>query len=470
MVRASLLSPSPIPAPKAASNTTEELGSPRLPDQVSELNPQALRALHLVANTNQSVFITGKAGTGKSTLLRHICKKVEKSMAVLAPTGVAALNVQGQTIHRFFGFPIDVTVDKIDNRDVRPRDPAIYSSLDLLIIDEVSMVRADILDCVDCFLRRYGPWKGLPFGGVQMVFVGDLYQLPPVVTRHERDIFQQLYPSSFFFAAHVMRDIRFEMVELTHVYRQEDQNFVALLNRVRDNTPTYQDIETLNTRHNPTYCPDGKQFHITLTTTNKAADAVNDEALLALAGKEIRSQAVIKGTFGKDMHPTATDLRFKVGAQIMMLNNDMKRRWVNGSLGVVKDITTTTTSDGKELLTVRVQLEDNGRAVNVMPYEWEMVSYQLGEDGKLGAETAGSFTQLPFRLAWAVTIHKSQGKTFDHIIVDLGRGAFSPGQVYVALSRCTSLEGIVLRQAVRRRDIFTDQAIQHYLYAQQNGN
>jgi ATP-dependent DNA helicase PIF1 len=422
-----------------------------------ELNDQFKQAL-AKADSNQNLFITGRAGTGKSTFLEYFCAHTQKKVVVLAPTGVAALNVKGQTIHRFFNFYIDVTPQKIRDKKVRPKDPALFKKLETIIIDEVSMARADLLDCVDTFLRLYGPVPNQPFGGIQMIFIGDLYQLPPVVMENEAEIFATYYQTPYFFSAPAFQEFSVEIVELEKIYRQKDQTFVELLNRVRNNLVGDADIISLNSRFQPEFKPADDQFYIYLTTTNKKADEINHTHLQALDGEMHQSTAVIKGEFGKEYFPTSTILQFKIGAQIMLLNNDLKKRWVNGSMGVIEAIKKD--EDGEPYLHVRLQ--DNDRTVKVYRFEWEV--YRFSFDGQtLLSEAVGTFTQYPFRLAWAITIHKSQGKTFEKVIVDIGAGTFATGQIYVALSRCTSFEGIILKTPIRKNHIRTDLRISSFL-------
>ncbi len=413
-----------------------------------ELNSQFEKAL-LKADANENLFITGKAGTGKSTFLEYFCAHTTKNVVVLAPTGVAALNVKGQTIHRFFNFYIDVTPQKIRDKKVKPRNREIYKKLETIIIDEVSMLRADLLDCVDSFLRLYGPDSTKPFGGIQMIFIGDLYQLPPVVMEKEIDIFSTHYESPYFFSAPVFKSFFLEVVELEKVYRQKDQAFVELLNRIRSNSLNDNDLTVLNRRFLPEFKSNDDQFYIYLTTTNKKADEINNEHLNAIEGKMYQSTADIKGDFGREYYPTATTLQFKVGSQIMLLNNDLKKRWVNGSMGVIEAVQKN--EEGEQYLKIRLQ--DSNRVVEVYSYTWEV--YRFFIDGQaLSSEAVGTFTQYPFRLAWAITIHKSQGKTFERVIIDIGSGAFAAGQVYVALSRCTSFEGIVLKSPIKKHHIW----------------
>jgi ATP-dependent DNA helicase PIF1 len=424
-----------------------------------DLNPKFKQALSLMEETNQNLFITGKAGTGKSTLLDYFCRHTQKKPVVLAPTGVAALNVKGHTIHRFFNFYIDVTPLKIRKKEIKPQDPDLYKKLKTIIIDEVSMLRADLLDCIDVFLGIYGPYPTQPFGGVQMIFVGDLYQLPPVVGKEEVGIFQSHYASPFFFSAEAIQSTSLEVVELETVYRQKDARFVELLNKIRNNSVEPEDIEALNQRHVPeiSYLED-EAIAISLTTTNAKADEINESHLNALKGKLCTREATLKGDFGKEYYPTAITLQFKVGSQIMLLNNDPKKRWVNGSIGIIEAVKKD--EDDEEYLSVR--LSDNHKLVPVYPFMWEVFKFSI-KDSAIVSEPAGSFTQYPFRLAWAVTIHKSQGKTFDRVVIDIGGGTFASGQTYVALSRCTSFEGIQLAVPLKKQHIRTDPRIYKFL-------
>ncbi|MCP4475795.1 MAG: AAA family ATPase, partial [Gammaproteobacteria bacterium] len=303
------------------------------------------------------LFITGKAGTGKSTLLEYFHQNTKKKPVILAPTGVAAINVKGQTIHSFFNFYIDITPQKILHGDVKvnKKDHKLYKKLKTIIIDEVSMVRADLLDCIDAFLCRYGPHPTEPFGGVQMIFVGDLYQLPPVVIRQDRELFASYYRTPYFFSAKVMDNLPLEHIELEKVYRQKNTDFIALLNRIRNNSLEDSDIARLNERYQPNDEIKSEQCHIHLTTTNRKADEINALHLDALKGKPIISTATITGLLGKEYYPTATELSYKIGAQIMLLNNDPKRRWVNGTIGQIKAIKKD--KNGDQYL--RVQLQDS---------------------------------------------------------------------------------------------------------------
>ncbi|PIT90480.1 MAG: AAA family ATPase, partial [Candidatus Komeilibacteria bacterium CG10_big_fil_rev_8_21_14_0_10_41_13] len=423
-----------------------------------ELNSQFKKALDLIEDTSQNLFITGRAGTGKSTLLKVFKEKTQKNPVVLAPTGVAAVNVEGQTIHSFFGFKPDITPAKVSKLKVY--DPDLYRSLKIIIIDEISMVRADLLDCVDRFLRKYGPIKKLPFGGVQMVFIGDLYQLAPVVTSQEREFFNgSYYFTPYFFGAKVFQDPAFEMelVELEKVYRQKDDQFLRLLNAARNKSITEIDLGWLNQRYFPDFEPAQDDFFIYLTSTNKQSDEINQRELDKLSTELYSFQAKITGDFDKNSIPTAEILNLKSGAQVMMLNNDSSGRWINGTVGKIL----TVKKDENEDYYLLIRLED-GQKVRVTPHRWDIYRYFL-KGKEIQSETVGSFTQFPIRLAFAITIHKSQGKTFEKVIIDLGRGAFAHGQSYVALSRCVSFEGLILKKPLKMSDLRLDWEVVKFL-------
>ena len=423
-----------------------------------EINPAFAKALKLMEAGKQHLFITGKAGTGKSTLLNHYQAKTRQTPVILAPTGIAALNVRGQTIHRFFGFGIDVTPEKIQQNRIRPRDPELYKQLKSIIVDEVSMLRADLLDCMDGFLRKYGPRPNTLFGGVQMVFVGDLYQLPPVVTGDLADAFSSYYETPYFFSAKALAGEQLEIVELEKVYRQKDATFINLLNRIRDGSADAADRTHLNERVDPEFEPGDDASLVYLTTTNRNADRINARNLAELPGNRLVSHAEYGEEFSRDYFPTSLELAYKQGAQVMMVNNDPEGRWVNGDMGRIESVMRRQEYD--ECL--RVRLRTRNRVVEVKRHTWELVRF-THRNGRIVSEPAGSFRQLPFRLAWAVTIHKSQGQTFDRVVVDLESGAFAAGQIYVALSRCTSLEGLVLKQPLNQDSVHVDPRITQFL-------
>jgi ATP-dependent exoDNAse (exonuclease V) alpha subunit len=421
-----------------------------------ELNDQFRHALDMMENTTRSVFVTGRAGTGKSTLLTHFRRNTRKNVAVLAPTGVAALNVQGQTIHSFFGFRPNITIDKVKRVRLRDESKSIYRKLDAIVIDEISMVRADLLDCVDRFLRLNGPDADAPFGGIQMIFIGDLYQLPPVVAGAERMVFGTLYDSPYFYSARSFGPLDMEFIELEKVYRQRDKEFIDLLNSIRNNSITEEGLQMLNRRCDPSFEPPPGQFYIYLTTTNDLAAQINDAQLAKLKSEPHTFKAEIEGDFGDEFVPTRVELQVKVGSQIMMLNNDPEERWVNGSIGQITEVV------GEGDRTVIVARLSEGETVEITPFTWEIYRFFVAE-GQLQSEVVGRFTQYPLMLAWAVTIHKSQGKTFDRVVIDIGKGTFAHGQTYVALSRCTTLDGIVLKRPLLKRHVLTDYRVMRFL-------
>jgi len=408
-------------------------------------------------DSDKNVFVTGRAGTGKSTLLEYFRNTTKKNIVVLAPTGVAALNVKGQTIHSFFRFKPGITPDRVKRLRSSKDSESIYHKLDIIVIDEISMVRADLLDCVDRFLRLNGPEADKPFGGVQMAFIGDLYQLPPVVTSSEKEVFQSLYETPYFYGARVFESLEMEFVELEKIYRQSDEEFISLLNAIRNNSITAEGLELLNQRYQPEFEPSADDFYVYLTTTNRLAEEINSRRLAALQGKLYTFTGSIEGDFGREYLPTNTELQVKVGAQVMMLNNDTGGRWVNGSIGKLTGITQNRKGDD----IIIAELAD-GDEVEITPFTWEIYRFFV-DGGQLQSETVGRFTQYPLMLAWAVTIHKGQGKTFDRVIIDIGSGTFAHGQMYVALSRCTTLEGIVLKKPAFKKHIWTNYQVMDFL-------
>ncbi|MDE2214251.1 MAG: DUF3857 domain-containing protein [Candidatus Omnitrophica bacterium] len=424
-----------------------------------DFNEEFAAAFEALENTGGHVFVTGKAGCGKSTLLQYFRAKTPKNVAVLAPTGVAAINVQGQTIHSFFNFKPDVTPETVGDIPVRKAKRKMYQQLDALIIDEVSMVRADLMDCIDVFLRLYGPHYDRPFGGVQMVFFGDLFQLPPVVGPKERDIFRGHYATPYFFSAKAFETLDFRVLQLEKIYRQKDEHFIRLLNAVRQDSVEGHHWEALNRRFKPQHRFAPEEFYIVLTTTNAIADKVNAQRLYNLPGLPKIYKGVISDKFEQKSLPAPEVLELKGGAQIMMLSNDPDKRWVNGSLGKITSIVVG--SDGDDVIMVELE---NGGSVDVKKHTWEIYQYYFDEvNNAMASKVVGNFTQYPLKLAWAVTIHKSQGQTFDHVVIDVGWGTFSHGQMYVALSRCTTLEGIVLKQPLNQKHIMIDERILQFM-------
>ncbi len=428
-----------------------------------EINAQFKKALEVMENTAKNVFITGKAGTGKSTLLGYFRNITTKKIVVLAPTGVAALNVKGETIHSFFRFKPDITFEKI--KKLKGKRARIYQEIDTIVIDEISMVRADLLDCVDRFLRLNADDAKKPFGGLQMVFIGDLYQLPPVITAKEKPLFTSRYPSAYFFDADVFKELSLEFIELDKVYRQKDEAFIRILNAIRNNSVTDEDLGILNSRLNAGFAAKGKSsYTVYLCPTNKIASEINQRQLDTLKTKVYVFAAKIEGDFKEYAYPTENIMHLGIGAQVMLLNNDAKGRWVNGSLGKISDIQY---DDEKENEAVFVRLA-GGNIEKVLPFTWEIFHFSFNEGTHaIETEMLGSFTQYPLKLAWAITIHKSQGKTFDRVIIDMDKGAFAHGQTYVALSRCTSLEGITLKRPIKKSDIFMDWRIVRFMTSYQ---
>jgi len=422
-----------------------------------DINAQFQHALDIMENSDRSIFITGRAGTGKSTLLDYFRRVTRKKVAVLAPTGVAALNVKGQTIHSFFRFKPGITPDRVKKLRSADGSESIYHKLDAIVIDEISMVRADLLDCVDRFLRLNGPESDKPFGGIQMAFIGDLYQLPPVVTSGEKVVFQSFYETPYFYGARVFDAFDMEFLELEKIYRQHDEQFITLLNAIRNNSVTEEGLEILNRRYQPEFEPSMDDFHVYLTTTNRLAEEINDKRLAGLKGKLYTSTGSIEGDFGREYLPTAIELQVKVGAQVMMLNNDTEGRWVNGSIGKITGITQN--RKGEDIIIADLA---DGEEVEITPFTWEIFRFFV-EAGGLQSEVIGTFTQYPLMLAWAVTIHKGQGKTFDRVIIDIGKGTFAHGQMYVALSRCTTLGGIVLKKPALKKHIWTNYQVMDFL-------
>ena len=432
------------------------------PDTLStiEINAEYQLVLEGLQQTQDHFFVTGKAGTGKSTLLRVLRQKLQKAMVILAPTGIAALNVEGETIHSFFWFDANITVEKAAEKGLKQTRNKLLQTIDLIVLDEISMVRADLLDCIDVFLKA-ALQSTKPFGGKQLLFIGDLYQLPPIVTKDEAHYFSEVYKSPYFFAAQLFMRHGFEMtiIELTHVYRQQDQQFINFLAAVRKKELTAQQLTQFNQQcfHHKKKLSDQSIY---LTTTNRQVDDINKSKLATLTTAKKTFLAEFSDSF-KATAPTDIELDLKVGAQVMFLNNDSQGRWVNGTIGHIKTIDAT-----NEELIISC---NNGNDVEVKPYTWTMYRYVYNASTKqLNAESVGSFTQFPIRLAWAITIHKSQGKTFDHAYIDLSRGTFTAGQAYVALSRCRSMDGLCLKAPLRLTDIKIDTAIHAFFNQQQH--
>ena len=425
---------------------------------MKEQNSELRTAWDFVENTGRSIFLTGKAGTGKTTFLKTVVERSRKRSVVVAPTGVAAINAGGVTIHSFFQLPFSPYVPGShikDKFDFSKQKRKIIASLDLLIIDEISMVRADLLDAIDAVLRRYRDHQQ-PFGGVQMLMIGDLAQLTPVVTPEDERLLKPYYDTPYFFGSRALSQTDYVTIQLTRVYRQQDDRFLNILNDIRTSHVTQADLDALNSRVQATPSPDA----IRLTTHNQLANFYNESALQHLTGKPFWYKAEISGTFPEYNYPTSEMLILKVGAQVMFVKNDPtgKHRYYNGRIGHV------TYADQQKVLVV---CPGDEKPIEVEPLEWENTRYTLNPTTReIETDVQGTFRQLPLRLAWAITIHKSQGLTFDHAIIDANQ-SFAPGQVYVALSRCRSLEGLSLASPLDARAIITDQRVDNYIIHQE---
>lgn len=476
----------------------QEIANIKISDEFKEV-------FDLMENSNENLFITGRAGTGKSTLLNYFRTNTKKNVVVVAPTGVAALNVRGQTIHSFFKFKIGVTESAIKKI---PQDSAvgkIYSKIDTVVIDEISMVRADLFDCVEKFMSLNGKNPGEPFGGAQIIVIGDLLQLPPVVAPGEHYIFESKYESPYFFDSKGYRRGNFETVELTQVYRQSDEDFIEILDRIRKGEVEMSHLEHINRAccigyismnasniSNPSgSIGDSEYFQgetfeeaiinieervidkkskkdksaleslsnstkvsVHLVTTNALADKINFEKLRSIKGESKIYKGNLNGFFDERNAPVPTSLELKIGAQVMTLKNDIMGRWVNGDIGIIEKL-------GGDHVYIRFE---NGRLERIEGDTWDMVRYQYDDkEDRIVSESVGQYSQLPIKLAWAVTIHKAQGKTFDKAVIDFGKGTFAHGQAYVALSRVRTLGGITLVQPLKPRDIFIDEKVRDFL-------
>ncbi|OOB89657.1 ATP-dependent DNA helicase [Rathayibacter sp. VKM Ac-2630] len=412
------------------------------------LSDEQQRVFDLIENTREHLFVTGRAGTGKSTLLNHLSWNTDKQIVICAPTGVAALNVGGQTIHSLFRLPIGVIADS--DLDQTPELRKLLNTIDTLVIDEISMVNADLLDGIDRSLRQARQRRSEPFGGVQVVLFGDPFQLAPVPgDPEERAYFADRYRSLWFFDALVWQEAPLRIVELGRIHRQSDERFKWMLNAVRFGMVTKEIADVLNEAGARTPPTDGA---ITLATRNDTVNRINQTALARLKGPLKTATAEISGDFGGRTYPADQNLELKIGAHVMFLRNDAEQRWVNGTIGIVKKVAGT------------VWVEVDGEVHEVEPATWERYRYSYSAaTKKLTREIVAEFAQFPLRLAWAVTIHKSQGKTYDSAVVDLGQRAFAPGQTYVALSRITSLEGLYLTRPLRPSDIIVDKDVLRFM-------
>ena len=432
-----------------------------IPDNIDLNNPEFKQLQKLIEESNRSVFLTGRAGTGKSTFLRYICATTKKQFVVLAPTGIAAINVGGMTLHSFFKIPLKPIVP--DDPDFAPsrlkktlkynnEKRKLLASLQLIIIDEISMVRADIIDFIDRVLREYGGNRREPFGGKQILFVGDVFQLEPVVKADEREVLQRYYPQGqFFFNARAFREMELVAIELLKNYRQANVEFSNILDRIREDKATDADLRLINTRFMPDYEPEAEQrLVMTLAFRRDTVDAINERRINELDTEMQVFEGKINEEFPTNILPTERLLQLKVGAQVMFIRNDREQRWCNGTLGRVVAF-----EEGG----IKVET-DTGLTVLVEQCQWENIRYSYDEKKKkVNEELLGTFTQFPLKLAWAITVHKSQGLTFNDVIIDFSGGAFTGGQAYVALSRCTSLEGITLLRQMSWRDIIVNQQV-----------
>jgi hypothetical protein len=422
---------------------------------MNTMNPVMALAFDYVESTNTVVFLTGKAGTGKTTFLQDVRQHSKKKLAVVAPTGVAAINAGGMTIHSLFQIPFGPIIPSGTARPevhYSPEKKELLSTLELLIIDEVSMVRPDVLDQIDLILRNVKE-SDHPFGGVQLLLIGDLSQLSPIIRDEEWLMLSRYYTTPYFFSSLVMQKAPYVRIELDHVFRQKEQVFVDILNEVRNQTISPVNLELLNARHQPDFRPTAEEPYITLTTHNGIARQLNSEFVEALPGQEFEFKATIRGEFPKDAYPTETSLKLKTGAQVMFVKNDnsAEKLFYNGKIGVITRIETDT---------VFVSCGEESREISVQALEWTNIKYQL-EEQQINETNAGSFTQIPLKLAWSITIHKSQGLSFDKAIIDISE-AFAHGQAYVALSRCRSLSGMVLRNPIAPHNIIGDPAVAHF--------
>lgn len=426
-------------------------------------NKELRNAWEFAEHTGISIFLTGKAGTGKTTFLKALKEHSSKRIIVVAPTGVAAINAGGVTIHSFFQLPLSPYVPGTtfkDRYDFGKEKRRIIRTLDMLVIDEISMVRSDLLDAIDNVLRRYRD-PTLPFGGVQLLMIGDLHQLTPVVTPRDGELLRPYYDTPYFFGSHALQQTSYVTIQLTHVYRQQDQAFIDILNHVRDGVPTAEDLSRLNARCKPMFIPKAEEGYIRLTTHNRMADSYNDNELHKLSGKRYVFKAEIEKEFPESSYPADVNLELKQGAQVMFIKNDPSpsHLYYNGRIGHVVGF-----EDGK----VVVKCPGDDYTISVEPAEWENTRYAINEETKvIEPQVLGVFRQYPLRLAWAITIHKSQGLTFEHAIIDAS-ASFASGQVYVALSRCKSLEGLVLASQIKPRNIIGDVRVNDYIARQQS--